>query len=74
MTDPRLAQLAKYLTDVESTTTQTDFWAGWDRVAGDLCQQVWAGGADPGMGEAYTELLGDADDAGQAVPSEHCQP
>lgn len=59
MTDPRLAQLARYLTDAESTTTQADFWAG---------------GADPGMGEAYTELLGDADDAGQAVPSEHCQP
>lgn len=46
MTDPRLAQLAKYLTDFESSTTQVDFWAGWDRVAGDLSQQVWAGGAD----------------------------
>jgi hypothetical protein len=74
MTDQRLAKLAKYLAEVDSNTAQADFWAGWDRIAGDLCQQVWADDADPDVREAYTDLLADADDAGWAVPLEHCQP
>lgn len=73
MRDRRLSQLSKYLSEVDPDTSQSDFWAGWDAISGDLCKRVWADDADPELREAYTDLLACADDAGWAVPMDHCQ-
>lgn len=73
MPDRRLSQLSKYLTKVDSSTSHADFWAGWDAISGDMCKQVWAEDVDPELREAYTDLLACADDAGWAVPMDHCQ-
>jgi len=73
MTDPRLDALAEYLTTVDHAISPTEFWAGWDRLAGDLAKKVWSDDATPELREAFTELLACADDAGWAVPDEQCQ-
>jgi len=73
MTDPRLTQLAAYLTRVDHSTTRADFWAEWDALAGNLAEQVWSDDADPELREAYTDLLASADDGGWGVPGEQCQ-
>lgn len=74
MPDPRLSQLADYLRDTDQATSHADFWAGWDRLAGDLAQKVWSDDASPELREAYTGLLASADDGGWVVPMEQCQP
>lgn len=75
MIDPRLEQLADYIADTDSATqSHAEFWAGWDAIAGDLAQQVWADDADAELREAFTALLGAADSAGWDVPAEQMQP
>lgn len=73
MPDPRLAQLSEYLTTIDHSMTHAEFWAGWDRIAGDLVDQVWAIDADLELREHFTDLLASADNAGWAVPDEQMQ-
>ena len=74
MPDPRLAALADYLARTDHSTTHADFWAEWDKIAGNLVDEVWSDNADPELREAFTDLLASADDAGWAVPDAQCQP
>ncbi|TDK30975.1 hypothetical protein [Luteimonas terrae] len=73
MTDPRLAQLSEYLRTTDHSITHTEFWAGWDRIAGDLVDQVWSDDADLELREHFTDLLASPDDAGWAVPDKQMQ-
>lgn len=73
MSDPRLAALTQYIAGADHSTSHADFWVGWDAIAGDLTDQVWAENADPELREAFTDLLAMADDAGWAVPQDHIQ-
>lgn len=74
MPDPRLSQLATYLAESNHSTALTDFWAGWDAIAGNLSDEVWSDDADPDLREAFTDLLASADDAGWVVPDGQTQP
>lgn len=74
MPDPRLDALADYLARADHSTSHAEFWAGWDRLAGDMAAEVWSDDASPEMREGYTDLLANADDAGWVVPDEHFQP
>lgn len=73
MSDPRLTALSHYLARINHSISHADFWAGWDAISGDLADQVWSDDVDPGLREAYTDLLSMADDAGWAVPQEQIQ-
>lgn len=73
MSDPRLIALSQYLARTNHSISHADFWAGWDAIAGNLVDQVWAEDADPELREAFTGLLAIADDAGWAVPQDQIQ-
>lgn len=73
MSDPRLDTLSHYLARTDHSTSHADFWAGWDAIAGELTDQVWAYDADPELRETFTDLLAMADDAGWAVPQDQTQ-
>ena len=72
MIDPRLAQLAEYLSTTPATS-HDKFWAEWDMIAGDLSDLAWSDDALPALREAYADLLASADDAGWAVPEGQTQ-
>jgi len=74
MSDFRLVLLARYLAATDHTQPPDAFWNGWNAIATDLPEQVWADGCDPALREAYCELLEAADDAGWCVPVEQGQP
>lgn len=73
MPDPRLAQLSEYLATTDYSINHAEFSAGWNRIAGDLVEQVWSDYADPELREAFTDLLASANDAGWAVPDAQMQ-
>lgn len=73
MTDPRLEALGRYLASTDPTQSHAEFWAGWNAIAGDLAQHVWADDADADLREAFTALLSAADSAGWDVPAEQMQ-
>lgn len=74
MPDPRLAALADYLASTDHSTSHADFWAEWDKIAGNLVDEVWSDNADPELREAFIDLLASADDAEWAVPDGQTQP
>lgn len=73
MPDPRLAQLSEYLTTTDHSITHAEFWVGWDRIAGDLVDQVLSDDADPELRENFTDMPASADGAEWAVPDEQMQ-
>jgi len=73
MNDPRIDDLGSYLVNADPDLTHEQFWTGWDAIAGNLAEEAWSEEASPELREAFTELLGAADDAGWKVPDSQMQ-
>ena len=73
--DHRLDALERYVFEFErGERSNSEFWEGFDALAGDLCQWAFADEAEPELRERYCAILANADDMGFAVPDDKLGP
>lgn len=73
--DARLQALERYVFEFErGERSNSEFWMGFDALAGNLCQWAFADEAEPELRERYCAILANADDMGYAVPDEELGP